>query len=70
MAQLIHDLVPSADLAFRTAFGGANSFANGIQELADEDCDIIVDNVSKFFFCISVAMILAVDLTQVLYPHY
>lgn len=48
MIQLIHDLAPDAQLYFRTAFDGPADFADGIRELADLGCDIIVDDVSKF----------------------
>ena len=48
MLQLIHDLAPDADLAFRTAFGGKTDFAQGILELADAGADIIVDDVVYF----------------------
>lgn len=45
MLQLIHDLAPNADLAFRTAFGGKVDFAQGILDLAQAGADIIVDDV-------------------------
>ncbi|ESA34967.1 subtilase family protease [Leptolyngbya sp. Heron Island J] len=45
MAQLIHDLAPGADLAFRTAFRGAADFANGILELVAIGADVIVDDI-------------------------
>ncbi|MDT8439184.1 MAG: S8 family serine peptidase [Wenzhouxiangellaceae bacterium] len=45
MMQIIHDLAPGANQAFRTAFDGAADFANGIRELADAGADIIVDDV-------------------------
>ncbi|MFP4692853.1 MAG: S8 family peptidase [Halothece sp.] len=48
MLQLIHDLAPDADLAFRTAFGGKTDFAQGILELAEAGADIIVDDVVYF----------------------
>jgi hypothetical protein len=47
MAQLVHDLIPGAKLFFYTAFEGPDDFANGIQALADEGCDVIVDDISK-----------------------
>ena len=47
IAQLIHDLVPGAELFVRTAFDGLDDFAFGIQELASLGCDVIVDDVSK-----------------------
>lgn len=45
MMQLIHDVVPGADQAFHTAFGGQADFAQGIIELADAGSDVIVDDV-------------------------
>jgi len=45
MHQLIHDLAPGADLSFTTAFTGQAEFAEGIQNLADQGADIIVDDV-------------------------
>ncbi len=48
MLQLIHDIAPDADLAFRTAFGGKTDFAQGILELAEAGADIIVDDVVYF----------------------
>ena len=47
MAQLIHDLIPGADISFYTAFEGNVDFANGIQALADDGCDVIVDDIGK-----------------------
>lgn len=48
MAQLIHDVVPGADLVFHTAFAGLADFAQGIIDLADAGADIIVDDVIYF----------------------
>ena len=61
MMQLIHDVAPSAGLAFHTAFGGKADFALGIEELAgcppgsEPGCspaltpaDVIVDDVIYF----------------------
>lgn len=45
MAQLIYDLAPGTDLAFRTAFRGAADFANGILELVAAGADVIVDDI-------------------------
>jgi len=45
MLQLIHDIVPGARLGFHTAFGGIGIFAQGIQDLADAGCTVIVDDV-------------------------
>jgi subtilisin family serine protease len=46
MLQIIHDIVPKADLAFRTGFISAKDFADGINELKDAGCDIIVDDIT------------------------
>lgn len=46
MLQIIHDVAPGAELAFRTGFLGANDFAQGIQELSDAGCDVIVDDIT------------------------
>jgi len=48
MAQLMYDVVPQASFAYYTAFGGIQDFANGIQILADNGCDVIVDDVRYF----------------------
>ncbi len=45
MAQLIYDLAPGTELAFRTAFRGAADFANGILELVAAGADVIVDDI-------------------------
>jgi hypothetical protein len=45
MLQLIYDVVPGADLAFRTAFISATDFATGIGELVDAGIDVIVDDI-------------------------
>lgn len=45
MLQLIHDIAPGARLGFHTAFGGLAVFAQGIQDLANADCTVIVDDV-------------------------
>lgn len=45
MMQLIHDVVPGAEQAFHTAFGGQADFAQGIIDLADAGSDVIVDDV-------------------------
>ena len=46
MLQIIHDIAPGSELAFRTAFNGATDFAQGIIELKDAGCDVIVDDVT------------------------
>ena len=48
MAEIIHDIAPGAELAFHTAFTGQAEFAQGIIDLADADCDVIVDDVGYF----------------------
>jgi hypothetical protein len=49
MAELIYDIAPGAEQAFHTAFTGQAGFANGIRDLADSGCNIIVDDVFYFF---------------------
>lgn len=46
MLQIIHDVAPGADLAFRTGFLGAVDFAKGIRDLQQAGCDVIVDDIS------------------------
>jgi hypothetical protein len=46
MLQIIHDIVPKAELAFRTGFLSAKDFASGILELKDAGCDVIVDDIT------------------------
>jgi hypothetical protein len=46
MAQIVHDVAPGAELAFRTGFAGALDFAAGINELQEAGCDIIVDDIT------------------------
>ena len=55
MLQLIHDVAPQAKLAFRTAARGVLDFAQGIRDLADIGCNIIVDDgeFTKTYFCFS-----------------
>ncbi|MFQ5569380.1 MAG: S8 family serine peptidase, partial [Rhodothermales bacterium] len=49
MLQLVHDVVPGADLAFHTAFNGQADFADGIVELATvAGADVVVDDVFYF----------------------
>jgi hypothetical protein len=45
MLQLIHDIAPGATLGFHTAFGGLAGFAQGIRDLANAGCTVIVDDV-------------------------
>ncbi len=46
MLQIVHDIAPGADLAFRTGFLGAIDLANGIRDLEQAGCDVIVDDIS------------------------
>ncbi|MEO8762989.1 MAG: S8 family serine peptidase [Ginsengibacter sp.] len=46
MLQIVHDVAPKAQLAFRTGFVSAGDFAQGIGELATSGCKVIVDDVT------------------------
>ena len=46
MLQIIHDIAPKANLAFRTGYINAPDFAKGIDELKDAGCSIIVDDIT------------------------
>ncbi len=46
MLQIIHDIAPKADLAFRTGYHSAGDFATGIKELQTAGCDVIVDDIT------------------------
>ena len=46
MLQIVHDIAPKATLAFRTGFISAGDFAEGIVALAEDTCDVIVDDVT------------------------
>lgn len=49
MLEILHDLAPSAELGFATAFNGDASFADNIKKLRFElGCDVIVDDVIYF----------------------
>ncbi len=48
MLEIVHDMAPSAELYFATAFGGVASFAANIVALRAAGCDIIVDDVFYF----------------------
>ena len=48
MLQVVHDLAPSASLAFATAFTDELSFANNIRALAAAGAKVIADDVSYF----------------------
>ena len=45
LAQIVTDVAPGANILFRTAFGGADNFARGIDELVAAGADIIVDDI-------------------------
>ena len=40
------DVAPGADISFRTGFISAGDFAQGIYQLAADNCDVIVDDVT------------------------
>jgi hypothetical protein len=46
MLQIVHDVAPGADLAFRTGFLGPVDFAKGIRDLKQAGCDVIVDDIT------------------------
>jgi hypothetical protein len=46
MAEIVHDVAPGAGIVFRTAFFTANDFAQGIIDLKNAGCKIIVDDVT------------------------
>ena len=46
MLQIIHDIAPGAELAFRTGYLGEQDMAVGIQELANAGSDVIVDDLT------------------------
>jgi hypothetical protein len=46
MLQIVHDIAPGAELAFRTGYLGEQDMAVGIQELANAGCDVIVDDLT------------------------
>jgi hypothetical protein len=48
MVQIVHDLAPKASLAFATAFGGEEQFAQNIEALAAAGAEVIVDDVVYF----------------------
>jgi hypothetical protein len=48
MAQIVHDLAPGAPLAFETAQGGPQAFANNIRSLQANGSKVIVDDVGYF----------------------
>ena len=46
MLQIVHDVAPGAELAFRTGYLGEQDMARGIREMADSGVNIIVDDLS------------------------
>ena len=46
MLQIVHDIAPGAELAFRTGYLGEKDMALGIRELANAGADVIVDDLS------------------------
>ncbi len=48
MLEIVHDLAPSADLLFATAFTSQSSFADNIVALQQAGADVIVDDVGYF----------------------
>jgi hypothetical protein len=45
MAELVHDIVPGADIAFHSAFISEAGFADGITLLRNAGCTVVVDDV-------------------------
>lgn len=46
MLQIVHDVAPKAKLAFRTGFLTERDLAQGILQLADSNCNVIVDDIT------------------------
>jgi len=46
MLQIVHDIAPKAELAFRTGFISPGDFAVGIQQLQEAGCKVIVDDIT------------------------
>lgn len=46
MLQIIHDVAPKANLSFRTGFISPGDFAVGIADLANDSCNVIVDDIT------------------------
>ncbi|POY35312.1 hypothetical protein C3K47_16135 [Solitalea longa] len=46
MLQIIHDIAPKAKLAFRTGFVSPGDLAQGIRQLQQANCDVMVDDVT------------------------
>ncbi len=48
MSEIVHDVAPASEIAFHTAFNGEANFAQGILDLANKGCKVIVDDVFYF----------------------
>ncbi len=46
MLEIVYDLAPAGQLFFATGFGSEASMANNIVQLANQGCDVIVDDVA------------------------
>jgi len=46
MLQIVHDIAPKAELAFRTGFISPGDFAEGIKQLQEAGCNVIVDDIT------------------------
>ncbi|MGN6399881.1 MAG: MBG domain-containing protein [Flavisolibacter sp.] len=46
MLQIVHDVAPKASLAFRTGFISQGDFAQGILQMQQAGCNVIVDDVT------------------------
>ena len=45
MAEIVHDVAPGAEIAFNTADFGQAAFAQGIVDLSNIGCQVIVDDI-------------------------
>ena len=48
MLEIVHHIAPGASLAFNSGFNGAQSFAQGIQNLASAGANVITDDLTYF----------------------
>ena len=46
MLQIVHDIAPKAELAFRTGFISPGDFAVGIKQMQEAGCQVIVDDIT------------------------
>lgn len=46
MLQIVHDLAPKAELAFRTGFISPGDFAVGIKQMQELGCQVMVDDIT------------------------